>query len=400
MLQALGPFGSFLLLARLAPAKELGQYSLAVAIVVPLFLVARMQLRQAAVADPHGAGSFGSYRSLRIVSATCALVVSGGLAAKLDASFGAVLCALAFVRWAEDVGDIHYAPLQRASLWPRIVVSQLIRVTGTLGCLFFGWEPLGLPLALACVGLWQCLVTVVLDMRLAGSLEQGAFAWNGLGKLLRLNWALGGTAAIISLLSYTPRYALAWAQGASDVGDYAALGQVALLGNLVIQGAGQASLARLGTSFVSDRSQFAQIVRELLLLSAGVALVGIAGAVIWGDTVLAFVFQPRFGALSAELVGMMTASLFVYVTSVFGYALTAAGVKRSQLIVFGTALVFGAGTAYPMSATYGIGGAVGSTVVCWAVAAGLSATLFVRVFRVRSSHAAMSVSELDRGGAV
>lgn len=399
-MQALGPFGSFLLLARLAPAEELGQYSLAVAIVVPLFLVARMQLRQAAVADPHGVGFFGKYRSLRIASATCALAVSGGLAAMLDTPFGAVLCALGFVRWAEDVGDIHYAPLQRASLWPRIVVSQLTRVTGTLGCLFFAWEPLGLPLALAGVGLWQCLVTVVLDMRLACSLEQGGLGWNGLRRLLDLNWALGGTAAIISLLSYTPRYALAWAQGASDVGDYAALGQVALLGNLVIQGAGQASIARMGTSFVSDRSQFAQVVRELLLLSTGVALVGVVGAVIWGDMVLAFVFQPRFGSLSAELVGMMSASLFVYLTSVFGYALTAAGVKRSQLTVFGAALVVGVGTAYPMSAVYGLGGAVASNVVCWAVAAALSATLYVKTCREHSSHCVMASSEFDRGGAV
>jgi hypothetical protein len=37
-LQSLGPFGSFLILARLATADELGRYSLADAVTVPVFL--------------------------------------------------------------------------------------------------------------------------------------------------------------------------------------------------------------------------------------------------------------------------------------------------------------------------------------------------------------------------
>jgi len=72
-LQSLGPFGSFLILARLASAEELGRYSIAVAVAVPVFLAARMQLRQAAVADPQGGTSFGAYRRLRVISVTVSL---------------------------------------------------------------------------------------------------------------------------------------------------------------------------------------------------------------------------------------------------------------------------------------------------------------------------------------
>ena len=72
---------------------------------------------------------------------------------------------------------------------------------------------------------------------------------------------------------------------------------------------------------------------------------------------------------------MMIASLFVYATSVFGYASTAAGVKGGQLAVFGAALAVGLATAFPLSAAYGILGAAASTVCSWAVAAGLAALL-------------------------
>ena len=114
-LQSLGPFGSFLILARLASAEELGRYSLAVAVAVPVFLAARMQLRQAAVADPEGGSSFGSYRKLRLISATVALAAVCLFAQTLHAQSCWVVCAVALVRWSEEIGDIHYAPAQRAS---------------------------------------------------------------------------------------------------------------------------------------------------------------------------------------------------------------------------------------------------------------------------------------------
>ncbi len=263
-LQSLGPFGSFLILARLATADELGRYSLAVAITVPVFLVARMQLRQAAVADPHGGASFGDYRVLRLIAVTIALAATWVLALLFDPEVSAVICSFALVRWAEDVGDIHYAPLQRASRWRRITASQLLRLVGGLTLLAVGWRLVGLPTALAYVALWQGAVTLLVDSPVAHSLEPGGLAWTRVRRLWRLNWPLGGTAALISLMSYTPRYALSWAGGETLVGDYAALGQIALLGNLVVQGAGQASLARLGAGFVRDRAQFVQVVRELL----------------------------------------------------------------------------------------------------------------------------------------
>jgi O-antigen/teichoic acid export membrane protein len=386
-LQSLGPFGSFLILARLSSPQELGRYSLAVAIAIPVFLAARMQLRQAAVADPQGSASFGAYRRLRVISATVSLAAVGLFAQTLQRESCWVLCAVALVRWAEEIGDIHYAATQRAGRWPRIAASQMLRLTGVLVVLPLGWRLAGLPAALTAVALWQMAVTAWFDAPLVRVLEPGRSNAIGAGALLRLNWPLGATACVVSLISYVPRYALAWSSGESAVGDYAALAQAALLGNLVVQGAGQASLARLGVAYVSDRGGFRRLVRQLLWFAGGVGAAALLAAVLWGDALLSMVFHPRFAALQTQLAVMMIASLFVYATSVFGYALTAAGVKAGQLAVFGVALAVGLATTFPLSAAYGISGAVAGTACSWGAAAALSG-LLLRTTITDDRHAA------------
>jgi O-antigen/teichoic acid export membrane protein len=218
-------------------------------------------------------------------------------------------------------------------------------------------------------------VTVLFDMPLVRVLEPDRRSAIGVRALLRLNWPLGATACVVSLISYVPRYALAWSSGESAVGDYAALAQAALLGNLVVQGAGQASLARLGVDYVTDRDRFRRLVGQMLWFAGCVGSAALSGAVLWGDVLLSVLFHPRFAALQPELEVMMIAALFVYATSVFGYALTAAGVKAGQLAVFGAALTVGLATAFPLSAAYGLAGAVASTACSWAAAAALSGML-------------------------
>ena len=85
--------------------------------------------------------------------------------------------------------------------------------------------------------------------------------------------------------------------------------------------------------------------------------------------------HPRFAALQTDLVVMTIAALFMYATSAFGYALTAAGAKADQLSVFGIALAVGLTTAFPFCAAYGISGAVVSTACSWTAAAILSGRL-------------------------
>lgn len=374
-LQSLGPFACFLIVARLASAEELGRYSLAVAVVTPIFLATRMQLRQAAVADPHGGASYAAYRRLRLVSASVTLAAVCLLAQALQQELCWVACAVALVRWSEEIGDIHYAVAQRADRWPRIAASQLLRLAGVVLLLPLGWRFGGLPEILVAVAAWQVSVTLWFDAPLAGSLQPNGSSVTDAWTLLRVNWPLGVTAAIVSLISYAPRYALAWSSGESAVGDYAALTQAALFGNLVVQGAGQAALGRLGMAYVNDRRGFRRLTSELLWFSGGVGITALLAAALWGDDLLSVVFHPRFAALQPELIVMMIASLFVYATSAFGYALTAAGVKTGQLAVFGTALAVGLTTSFPLSAAYGISGAVAGTACSWATATALAGLL-------------------------
>ncbi len=124
-------------IAKTSTSESLGQYAVALAVVSPVLLFARMQLRFLLASQP--GAEFGVYlRSRLMASGACALLVAAVAAGTLAAGHAVVIALVAASRAVEDVGDLLYGLRQRDGRWNRIAASQMLRGLGGAAALAAG----------------------------------------------------------------------------------------------------------------------------------------------------------------------------------------------------------------------------------------------------------------------
>lgn len=356
-------------IAKTCTSQTLGQYALALAVVTPVLLFARMQLRYLLASQSDA--KWGAYLRARILATgSCAFLLAATALTSLTADVGIVIALVAGTRAIEDIGDLLYGERQRRDDWDRIAGSQLLRGLGGAAALALGMHLGGtLVVGLAANLTWQALLTAGFDAR---GLARPAGSWAEAGRCLQLCWPLGAAAALVSLNGNLPRYALELFAGPEAVGHFAALSQLALVGNLPIQALGVAALAELGRRSKIGQRSFGAMIGKLALVSITVGTVGVIASWRWGDDALALLYTPAIAAQATLLIWVAGAALFTFLTAVFGYGLVSLGEKRLQMWVFGLSAAAGAAACAALVPGNGLAGATMANLVCWSCAAFLS----------------------------
>ena len=356
-------------IAKTSTDEILGRYALALAIVAPALLLARMQLRYVLAALPE-ADWGGLLRARLLATGTAAAALTLTAPLWLPSETAAALAALAFARAFEDLGDLAYGLRQRSGQWTRIAVSQTLRGLGGAAALATGMTLTGGLLG-GVLGhlLWQIAVTAGFDAR---GLRWPPGRWRDAWTPIRACWPLGGSAALVSVIGNLPRYALEMEAGAAAVGHFAALAQIALLGNLPVQAMGVAALGRLGERAAQGRRPFLRLTAALAAASAGVGAAGLVVAVWGGAELLRWLYRPELAVLAPLLPWMMAGAVCTFLTGVLGYALVALGARRTQLAAFGLAALAGAVACRALVPAHGLRGAVWANLLCWLAAAAFS----------------------------
>lgn len=347
----------------------MGQYALALAVVSPILLFARMQFRFLLASQT--AAEFGIYLRARLLATGLStLAIACGALWLLDSASAWVFALVAAARAVEDLGDLLYGVRQREGRWNRIAVSQVLRGLGGAMALAAGMTAGGsLTAGLAAGLLWQIVVTARLDAR---GLRWPAGDWGAALGCLRACWPLGAAAALVSLNGNLPRYALEWFAGSEAVAYFTALSQLAMLGNLPVQALGVAALAELGLRAKSGRRSFGRLIALLAAVSVSIGLAGLAAVAWGGERALLLLYTPEIAA-SAPLLGwVMAGALCTFLTATFGYGLVSLGEKRAQMYVFALSALAGLAACHALVPGYGLEGAVFANLVCWSSAALLS----------------------------
>ncbi|MBI1354452.1 MAG: hypothetical protein GC160_08900 [Acidobacteria bacterium] len=363
-------------MAKTSTGEILGRYALSLAVVTPVLLFARMQLRYLLAARPEADWGVLLRARLLATGATAAILA---LAAQvwLPSETAALLALVGLSRAVEDVGDLLYGLRQRSHQWSRIAASQILRGLGGAATviavsLLTGRFDTGLAANL----IWQLGLTLALDAR---GLRWPSGSWRAAVGTLGECWTLGAAAAVVSLNGNLPRYALEASVGAAAVGHYAALSQVALLGNLPVQAMGVAALARLGARAEQGRGPFLRLTAGLAAVSVAIGLAGVAASWQFGARLLALLYSPEIEALAASLTWMMAGALCTFLTAVFGYSLVALGERRAQLGAFGASGLVGLAACWALIPEHGVPGAAAANLLCWLAAATFSgAALWIR----------------------
>lgn len=333
-------WGILIVLTKLGTAADVGRYALASVVATPLLAFANLQLRSVLIADTAAEHPFRDYLSVRLFMLPAALAV---LAAVAGLSYGRVQVATILIfglaRLIEGISDIFYGLAQKRERLDLVAISMTIK--GAASLLFFAllfWQTGQLTWALLALPLGWAVPLFAFDIPRCRSLLQGLeslrprwrpMAWRG------IVWAalpLGLVTLLIQLRHTVPRALLEHAHGEAELGVFAALSYLVLVGNTVVMALSQSSIARLSRARAcGDITAFHATVRKLVALGCAMGAAGVLVAVYWGKPVLTLLYSREYAEYQNLFVLVMIAGGILYVGSLLGAPTTAMRAFRVQL---------------------------------------------------------------------
>jgi len=332
-------WGWIVVLAKAGTPEDVGLLALALAVTAPLFMLAGLQLRAVQATDARRRHAFGEYLGLRLALtvAACAGVGVFLLAGGAPREAVPAILVVAVARAFEATSDIYYGLFQQHERMDAVAVSLALRgiaSVAVLGAVVAATGSVTAGLA-GLAGTWLAVV-LVHDVPRAARLASGSrrAIWDPsrLRPLAILALPLGGVTALVSLSANVPRYVLGRLRGVDELGCFAAMASVALVGSVVINAAGQASAPRLALHHAAgNRRAFRRLVWFLLALAALLGAAGILAAWIYGRPILTVLYRPEYATRPAAFVAVMVSGAVLHLASALGYALTAMRRFRIQV---------------------------------------------------------------------
>lgn len=366
-------------IAKLGTPEMVGQYALGLAVTAPVLMLAQMNLRAVLATDARGEHCFADYWRLRVGGTLLGMLVILGLAGFGHAyQTAAVIAAVGLSQAVEGISDIYYGLMQRHERMDRITVSMLWKGTTSLAAMALGLWATGSVLwgALAMFGV-RLAVLLCYDAG-PGSRDFAALeakirsgVREAFGRQLSLLWLSAPLAAVMMLNALStnmPRYFMDHYLGTRELGIFAAAASLVSLGNTLVNAVGQAVTPRLAKLLAWEgREKFTSFSLRLMGFGAALGLCAVACSMVLGPWVMRLMFRPEYAQHNELLVALMIAGGAGYVTSMLGYAVTAARSFKPQAPVFGVATLATLGASAWLIPTHGLIGAA------WAV--GLSSVV-------------------------
>jgi O-antigen/teichoic acid export membrane protein len=360
-------WGGFIILGRLGGPEVLGRYVLALAVVTPIMMFGRLQMRELQVADAAQRHPFEDYLAVRLAGTGCAgglLLAIAFLGYPWPEALAILLVALA--RGLENLSEVHYGLAQRHKRLDLVAHSVMLRgVFGllTLGTGYYLTKDLAVGLVgmAAAWGLVWWLFDRAKTRRWRNPPESEPTGKPGLRRRLNLAWTavpLGIAMFLVTLNPNVPRYFIEAVIGLEALGMFAAMAQFVVAGRMPITALCQAAFPRLADLYAAgDLAGFRRLLVRLMAVSALPGLVGLLVAIAFGRELLGLVYGPQFAAAADVFPWIMLVAVVLYAQTPFGYGLTAMHQFKVQPLIFGLVVLVNAAGCLVLVPRYGLLGA-------------------------------------------
>lgn len=330
-------------MAKLGTQADVGRFALALAIVLPIISIASLQLRTLQSTDARREFTFGHYFGMRLAGVGGSWLCLGAVvvAAQYSGEFVTVLLALALSRLIESVSDVFYGLHQQRERMDRIAVSLIVR--GALQLVVFilvfaaTRNLLISTLALAGISLAVLLaydipagrrsLRDVGDSALRGPQPeslQPLWSWPSARRIAWLGLPISFVVTANSFAGYIPRYVVADAWGEAQLGVFAAMFYMTVVGGMVIGAVADPASPKLARYFAAgDRAGYRRLIVRLVTLAASLGFLGFSVAAVAGGPLLSMLYRPEYAQHLDAFLWMMAAGLPMYVASVLGVGLNA-----------------------------------------------------------------------------
>jgi O-antigen/teichoic acid export membrane protein len=380
-------WGLLAVISKLGTPEMVGQFSLGLAVTAPIILLTNLHLRAVQVTDVRQNHLFGHYLALRLFSTglalaiICAVVFLSGYRKETLL----VILLVGLSKAIESISDVIFGLLQQHERMDLIATSMMIKgllsLTALGVCVWLtgrvAWGVLGL------VAAW---VTVLLlyDARNAALLSDAIPRKNELTskkkvnlpglvpnwnfeRLTSLAWVslpLGISAMMISLNINIPRYFIHHQLGERDLGIFAAMAYLMVVGRMIVGALGQSASPRLAK--YAGLGRIREFCVLLLKLTGVAAVIGVAGLIlakVAGRQILTLIYNSEYAERIDVFFWLMMTAGLSYIASCLGYGMTALRLFKSQIPLFTLVGMATALLCYQMMPVAGLKGAAQAMLV-------------------------------------
>jgi O-antigen/teichoic acid export membrane protein len=350
-------WGILVAIAKLGTPEMVGQFTLGLAVVTPVFLLTNLELRSVQATDANKEYNFSHYLLLRLITTTLGLLVAISLIMLIGYHEKAalVIMLIAIVKAIESFSDVYYGFLQQHEQMDNVAKSiiwrNLLSLIALISLFYFThdivWATTGLISAaiITFVSYDIPVRNLLLGIREPKSLKE---TYKQIRKvvdktliisqfeiILKLAWLSLPAGLLVMLLSlnrYIPRYFIEWHLGQKELGIFAAMEYPAIVGITIVTALGQSALPRLGKYYVKgNQIEFKNLLFKLIGIGILLGFLGIIVVFFGGSQLLSILYKPEYAEYKNIFVLLMFWVAILYITSFLGYAATAARYFRSNL---------------------------------------------------------------------
>lgn len=381
----IGQFTLLMALAQLATVEDLGRFSYASALILPVYRFFNLGVRVNQATDASSIYRFSEFFALRCVASGVAYIVILAMGFVLvDAETRLIMLVFGAAKGVETFCELFYGSFQKAD---RIALSARSLALRGLG------GGIGFTIMLALTGslIWAYstlfaiwfTVAVLVDYPATRRLvtisgNTAPARWSQVWELARSSLTLGVNALLAALQGGAPRFVINFMLGLAALGRFAVIAYAMQASTTVIMAIGQSIVARLSQYVkAGNRHAFMKVQRDvtITLLGSGILCAGVALVV--GDWLLATVFGSEYGGLGTLLALAVIAAALSACTTIMQ-----AGLQASRLFSLNTRIRAMSLVTMVLATFAGayLGGLEG-TVIGMALSYGLHATVLFLVLR-------------------
>jgi len=325
-------------LAKLGSPELVGQYTIALAITAPVFMLTNLGLRTVQTTDVQDRNAFADYFGLRILCSLLGLVFVAGVL--WIGSYEGVLGVVALVslsKLTESLSEVGYGQMQKHERLDLVSRSLMIRGLVSLAAMavtLYFFRSL-----VAALGTQLVVWGIVLALHdLPGvrrwQTVRPRFDSRTLRSLFWLALPLGIVAGLNSLGTQVPRYAIEHFGGQRELGFFAAIASLGLVVNLITVALSQSAMPRLSLLYARGAyGRFARLLFRLMALGAGMGLLGVIGAAVLGKPFLQIVYTSEYTPYANVLVVTMASTGVLAAFTFVGTAVAAARQFAVQSVI-------------------------------------------------------------------
>jgi len=379
-----------LVLTKLGAPEIVGIYAVAQAISLPISRFLGLQLPIVQVTDAQNDYCFGHYFTLKLITGILAICISVGAGFVFySVDVALVIVLLSFGYGIIEIRKVFLTVMQKSERMDKVAVSNILQ--GALSAIFFGiifWLSRQLVLSILGIIVARLMVLFFYDNPVAGKFLR-MYAHDGRPDSQKLIWArrklwrlartaipLGLVGCFGMLFTSIPRLVLDKYFGKAEVGYFAAISSLLVVGTMGIAALSQAVIPRLAKYYFENIRGYKLLIGKLVGIGFAMGISGVVISSLFGKWILTMLFRPDYARYNYVFIWITVAGTGLFLFTFMNCGLNAARKFKIQVPIYGLAAGLCGVLSLLLIPHYGMIGAAWSIIGCYGFGA-ISSGIFV-----------------------